>query len=252
MSIVQAIVVISVILLHQKCTAFVPVSCPVSYTRSTRTRSFVKSLKCRADLNGCDGFRYGNLGRKDFITAFVRIGGTLATIYTPLISNAVEPNDVLGERILLKGTVKLKNGDEMLPEERSSSALYITARPQKVDNIPRAILDGSNGKPPPVLASRIPNPVFPYDFTLSTLDLTPEGAFGLDVSRGKYWFEGENMVVSARWDTDGIASTRDPTDLVGRSQYFASAKDDGETMVTVELVGRGLAGKMVTGKSKKS
>jgi hypothetical protein len=129
--------------------------------------------------------------------------------------------------------------------------LYITVRPQRPDNVPKAILAGSNGKPPPVLACRISNPVFPYVFELTTMDLTPEGAYILDRSREKYWFEGENLIVSARWDTDGVASTRDPPDLVGRSQYSVpSSMWNEERPLIVELSGRGIAGKLVTGRSK--
>jgi hypothetical protein len=180
---------------------------------------------------------------------------------TPLVANATgseeEVQDSLdaSKRTFVKGIVQLTAGEEnLIPEEVSSSALYITARPQRPDNVPRAILDGSYGKPPPVLACRIPNPSFPYEFKLSTLDLTPEGAYFLDESsRDKYWFEGENLVVSARWDTDGVASTRDPTDLVGRSQYYSSLSGkEGESLVIVELSGRGITGKLVTGKNKKS
>jgi len=100
-------------------------------------------------------------------------------------------------------------------------------------------LDGSRGKPPPVLTARLGNSYsFPLDFQLTALDLTAEGrgatatatatatAGGEDASSTKeeveYWWNDLDLIVSARWDTDGIAATRDPSDLVGRG--FASSK----------------------------
>jgi len=158
-------------------------------------------------------------------------------------------DDARSSRSLVKGMVTLK-APERLPEDTSTSALYITARPNKADNVPKAILDGSNGKPPPVLAARFPNPSFPFDFELSELDLTVEGvaqvtsAASLSVS-DNYWWENQDLIISGRWDTDGIAATRDPTDLVGRSQFYASRSEK----VDLQIGGRGVTGKLVTGKS---
>lgn len=155
----------------------------------------------------------------------------------------------LPNKTFVKGIVTLK-GVENFPQNSdsfSSAALYITARPNKVD-VNRAIQDGSNGKSPPVLTARIPEPRFPHEFSLSSLDLTQEGAAVLDDA--KFWFEGMDLTISARWDTDGVASTRDPTDLVGRSMFVAKlGLDDGQ--VVVPLTGRGFTGKIVTGKGKK-
>jgi hypothetical protein len=44
-----------------------------------------------------------------------------------------------------------------------------------------------------------------------------------------------------------LASTRDPADLVGRSLYVSKGGDD----VVVQIGGRGITGKFVTGKAKK-
>lgn len=72
------------------------------------------------------------------------------------------------------------------------------------------------------------------------------------------------QVVSARLDSDGVAATRDPEDLVGRALMkktklskavpatAASPGDQASTevpQVTVPLQGRGFGGKLVTGKS---
>ena len=120
----------------------------------------------------------------------------------------------------------------------STSALYITARPNTADNVPRAILDGSRGKPPPVLIVRLSDVTsFPLSYSFTDNDVTVEG----QAQDGGYWWFGAPLVVSARWDTDGVAATRDPDDLVGRS-VSTSGK------VTVELQGRGAAGKFFTAK----
>lgn len=181
---------------------------------------------------------------------------------------ASKPVLVPVERSLLKGKVTSTTQID-LPEgiDPTLSALYITARPNKADNVPRAILDGSNGKPPPILAARFANPIFPFEFDLSTLDLTQEG-IGIGFSdnnqqsddanekQKRFWFEGQDLIVSARFDTDGVAATRSPTDLVGRAQYtYSASQSSGDAIptVTIPLQGRGFTGKLVTGtgKSKK-
>lgn len=142
-------------------------------------------------------------------------------------------------------------------------ALYITARPITADNVPRAILDGSRGKPPPVLIARFPNvSSFPYHAILTAKDITVEGNTGAVDGEGAsttttssytYWWQGQGLVVSARWDTDGVAATRDPTDLVGRALWNPSAGTAGKGgddnwLVNVQLQGRGPAGKLFTSK----
>ena len=143
-------------------------------------------------------------------------------------------------RVFVRGRITVEGGEPT----SSSSALYITARPAKAADVPRAILDGSNGKPPPCLAARIPltSDSFPYEFSLTDLDLTPEGASSAESGR---WFDGIDLVVSARYDTDGVAATRDPTDLVGR----AIARRD---PIVIQLKGRGFGGKLVTSKGSSS
>ena len=198
----------------------------------------------------------------------------------------------------------------------SAAALYITARPNTVDNVPRAILDGSMGKPPPVLVARIPNvTTFPFQVILTNKDVTVEGGATSTTSmttvgtnkngaedcppspnndsnvpsysNNYWWLQGGasagagGLVVSARLDSDGVAATRDPTDLVGRTTILlrptstataaASAvvpqqeqqqsgtttndycqpsqqqmQQDVVASVTVELQGRGVAGKFFT------
>jgi len=147
-------------------------------------------------------------------------------------------------KIYVSGTATLQSGIS-IDEIGTNASLYVTARPNKPDNVPRAILDGSRGKAPPVLSARFANPTFPFEFDLSSQWLTPEGA---SVVEGKdtddVWWRGEDLIISARLDSDGVAATRDPTDLVGRGIY--TAKDDSK--VSIELQGRGMFGKAVTKK----
>ncbi len=141
------------------------------------------------------------------------------------------------------GTATLQAG---LPNDNivSGAALYVTCRPNRPDNVPKAILDGSRGKPPPVLAARFENPKFPFEFSLTTDNLTPEGASAVEGSSGTIWWSGEDLVVSARLDSDGVAATRDPNDLVGRGFYSPKTND----AAMIELQGRGMFGKAVTSK----
>lgn len=207
----------------------------------TSRANLEKNMVANPDYECKDGC--GDLSRRFFIGVVAAVATTSGSPSLAIADDTQSASTLPKERKLVSGTVTVKSV-EGLPEDTSSSAVYITARPSKADNVPRAILDGSNGKPPPVLSSRIPNPEFPYDFQLSTLDLTQEGAASMPNDR--YWFEGQDLTISARWDTDGVASTRDPTDLVGRSQYLSSKNNE----PVVQLSGRGITGKLVTGKAK--
>ena len=90
------------------------------------------------------------------------------------------------------------------------SALYVTARPNTPNDVPQAILSGTRGKPPPVLTLRVSSPTFPTTVILDANNLTTEGA------QGEYWYN-KPLIVSARWDSDGVAATRSPEDLVGEN-----------------------------------
>ena len=174
-------------------------------------------------------------------------------VLSPQVSQAAEE---IEPRTVLQGTVSLASGVPFPPESMestSSSAIYLTCRPDKPDNVPAAILNGSRGKPPPVLAARIENPSFPLDISLVVpRDLTVEGASSTNASGdGKQldidnlWWLKEDLIVSARWDSDGVAATRSPEDLVGRTVW-----KNGEAKVQLELGGRGAFGKYVTGGKK--
>jgi hypothetical protein len=148
------------------------------------------------------------------------------------------------------------SGSTITPQP-SPPALYITCRPDRPDNVPNAILSGTRGKPPPVLVARYENPSFPFGFTLTTNDLTVEGLptvqnndfFSSSLSSSssgslfQYWWNHDTLIVSARLDSDGIAATRSPDDLVGRGVWNPTK----DKVATVALQGRGPAGKFVTG-----
>lgn len=109
-----------------------------------------------------------------------------------------------------------------------------------------------------MLSARFANPTFPFEFTLTSQNFTPEGAsivvdgaptaITYDDTNSDVWWSGEDLIVSARLDSDGVAATRDPTDLVGRGVYSGSKAN--ASVVSVELQGRGLFGKSVTGARK--
>jgi hypothetical protein len=161
------------------------------------------------------------------------------------------------ETIFLSGRINLPSGmtdpGEMGNDgiEATKPALYVTARPNRPDNVPKAILDGSRGKSPPILVARFESPVFPFDFKLSGKDLTPEGAGSSNdnqqstTTSGTFWWSADDLIISARWDNDGVAATRSPDDLVGRNVW----KQGTATGFVLDLQGRGTFGKFATKKS---
>lgn len=178
------------------------------------------------------------------------------------------------EKVYLRGTVTLQSGlslpslSDQTQAAAAAAALYITVRPNVPDDASRAILDGTRGKSPPVLSARFPVvpsttseqliDFFPFEFELTRQNLTPEGAYlpptgsgsavEQDEAAARLWWENsKDLIVSARLDTDGVASTRDPEDLVGRG-ISSIRPSDNAYVVSVELRGRGMFGKSVTGR----
>lgn len=156
------------------------------------------------------------------------------------------------ETVVLRGRVTLASDVVLDPSRYQGAALYVTCRPETPDNVPAAILNGTRGKAPPVLSSKIINPSFPLDLELSVpRDLTPEGAsngesdtFILDPNR--VWWKETDLVVSARWDSDGSVATRSPDDLVARGRS-KRGPDSIVSTTELELTGRGAFGKFATG-----
>ena len=235
-----------------------------SYLPATNTNSY------RIDDNQrilTDGHEQ-QTSRRQLMTSLMQNGSFVAFLSSmkPSVSHAIEGEESstseesssssTKNRTILQGKIELQSGI-ILPEDISTSALYITARPNNAVDVPRAILDGSNGKAPPVLAVRFPNVIqFPYEFELSLNDLTLEGSSKIsaddtDGSSNNYWWEGKDFIVSARWDTDGIAATRNPTDLVGRSLFAVGSNGDRSVGAAIQLQGRGFTGKLITGGKQK-
>ncbi len=199
--------------------------------------------------NKINGEYFRSYCRRDFGKSLLGAMAVIPFLIEPGLADDDENVPIVTKgRTLLRGTVNLQNGVVIDEQDiLSRSALYVTARPNNPVDVPRAILDGSSGKPPPVLAARIPNARFPLSFELTASDLTIEGSaliLGED-NNESYWWEGKDLIVSARFDSDGVAATRDPTDLVGRGLVRSNEE------VSIQLQGRGLTGKLFTGKSNK-
>eukprot|EP00617_Octactis_speculum_P006422 CAMPEP_0185778622 /NCGR_PEP_ID=MMETSP1174-20130828/93049_1 /TAXON_ID=35687 /ORGANISM="Dictyocha speculum, Strain CCMP1381" /LENGTH=201 /DNA_ID=CAMNT_0028467411 /DNA_START=100 /DNA_END=705 /DNA_ORIENTATION=+ len=185
-----------------------------------------------------------SVSRRNLLDAFTAASSFVA--FQPLSSSA----DIATP--IVKGVITLQAGVDPPP---TGSALYITVRPDRPDNVPQAILSGTRGKPPPIAAARFDGPrEYPFQFELQApVDLTPEGAATAnenDDTITSFWWSGSNFVVSARLDSDGVAATRDPTDLVGRGVFKADSSIlTTKREVLIELQGRGVGGKFVTKKS---
>jgi hypothetical protein len=235
----------------------------------TTVRTSPRSTSCQRGATSYDETQHHHeislsvMDRRQTVAAIISSSWVLGTT----ASNASDDNDNSSSVVqptttpLLKGLVTLEDGTQLLnnPEmttSSSSSALYVTCRPNKPDNVPGAILSGTRGKPPPVMAARYENPTFPFEFTLSApTDMTMEGASvdGIPNSSPvldpeKFWWKDDDLIVSARWDSDGVAATRSSEDLVGRGFWKKGTGDDSSTQVV--LTGRGAFGKFATGKSK--
>ena len=111
---------------------------------------------------------------------------------------------------IASGKVLLRPGVQAVGSENAGAALYVTARPA----------DGQTGvfaqagKVPPLAAARYPTPLtFPFEFSLSAADLTPEFA-AVDASA----YAGADLLVTARFDTDGVAATRGPDECAPRDR----------------------------------
>lgn len=175
--------------------------------------------------------------------------GALPWEFSPQLAHAED--GASKESTFVYGTVNLPAGitdpgpvptSDENNQPPTKPALYVTVRPNRPDNVPRAILDGSRGKPPPVLAARFENPGFPFEFGLGEKDLTPEG---MGNESGGYWWSSDDLIVSARWDSDGVAATRSPEDLVGRNLWKKGTTEG----FVLDLQGRGKFGKYATKKS---
>jgi hypothetical protein len=85
-------------------------------------------------------------------------------------------------------------------------------------------------------------------YSLMLQDLTVEGR-DLWTLNPQQTMNARDWIVSARLDSDGVAATLDPTDLVGRNYYTHTSSKTGLPLtVDLELQGRGIGGKFFTRK----
>ena len=138
----------------------------------------------------------------------------------------------------ITGTITL--GDGVQAPESLSRALYITAKPDLGFINSQLLLR----KFPAVMSQRIPGEkvTFPYTYTLNEKE---DGTEDVNLQREK-WVTLP-LIVSARSDTDGVAATRDETDLVGKGDS-SRTQDDSWSQANIMLEDRGVGGKLVTGR----
>ena len=218
---------------------------------STRSAEEVVSYGVKEDV-------FSTIKRREFnsILPKIIVGSQVIAPNQPAAADDEMSHSTL--TTILKGVVTLKPGSE--PVSSESAALYVTAKPETTINAPKVIADAFAGRPPPVLTARFPISTgvdaFPFNFQFTESDITVEGAYqdgnGNEKSN-KYWWIHDNLVVSARFDSDGVAATRDPDDLVGRSFSLVAKGDSGdnfryENYVDIQLQGRGVGGKFITTK----
>ncbi|KAL7467096.1 hypothetical protein ACHAXS_009267 [Conticribra weissflogii] len=230
-------------------------------TNSNRNRLSASTSPLPSDQPKLD------VNRRKFSASFLAIAGSfqLAEISTADVTPLAKNTKV----IIVEGVANLKEGSVFPASKPYDAALYITARPESMNNAPKDLFDAMGGRPPPVLTFPIEDgDSFPFSFQITSDAVTPEGAFGssgreilktevLGAEGCTYWWSKDNLVISARLDTDGVAITRDPEDLVGRSISFipksksdekASNSSQFRRKIVIELQGRGIGGKFVTRK----
>ena len=141
--------------------------------------------------------------------------------------------------IIATGVVQLQNGATVIGA--AEAALYVTVRPAEAGG--GALQAGT--KVVPLATARVAAPIaFPYKFQLTEADLTDEYK-SIELSS----FKNLDLLVSARFDGDGVAATRGPDDLVGRGllRKAGSSEPTSWKPAVVELQGRGLTGRLLTG-----
>lgn len=191
------------------------------------------------------------INRRDYVALIA----STVIVALPTLSDAVNTTTIL------KGVVTLKPGTQAITS--TGSALYVTAKPETTINAPKAIAEAFAGRPPPVLTARYPissgSSAFPFDFQFTESDITAEGLYedaNAEKKANRCWWMNDNLVISARFDSDGVAATRDPDDLVGRSFSLVERKENDNTFrynskVEIQLQGRGVGGRFITTKKEK-
>lgn len=154
---------------------------------------------------------------------------TIATLFFMI------PPTFADQPMKISGIASISSSSQIPPGD--SVALYVTVRPE----------GSSFSKPIPIMSKRIGNiQKYPVLFTLDyDSDKTVEGAQMLSTGMDSI----NSVTVSARLDTDGMASTRSPEDLVGRGNSRWN-HNNGWNDINIELVGRGITGKFITGSKR--
>jgi hypothetical protein len=178
-------------------------------------------------------------------TKMMKVGQRVAAsfaIFMPLMSGAVSPIPALAidvdPVVTMNGQIQLSSVNIAAPTG-DKSALYITVR-EDVGVWTSAV---RNMKPPPIMTKRMTNiKNFPVSVTLNSKDdMTQEGAASADE-----WMNSKRpLIISSRLDSDGVASTRSPEDLVGQGEAKYNGNNGWESF-SVDLSGRGVAGKFIT------
>tara|TARA_B110001452_G_scaffold251178_1_gene240014 strand:+ start:440 stop:1093 length:654 start_codon:yes stop_codon:yes gene_type:complete len=208
--------------------------CSNSLNSSLAMRVLVLALAC------CAPFPAHSLSLRLPTSRRSLLASAGAACAAPLLP--VKPARAAEENLIALGTVSIKPG--VVPPTQERGALYVTARVIPSNNVGRYV---TAGKVPPLATARFASPIaFPFEVRLNAEEhLTPEFA---GVPREEW--AGQDLTISARWDTDGTAATRDPDDLVGRGLLEKTGKTDASLWrkPAVMLEGRGLTGRILTGK----
>ena len=139
--------------------------------------------------------------------------------------------------VTISGIITLEDG--VAAPETLSKALYITAKPDLGFINSNLLLR----KFPAVMSKRIPgeNVKFPLQYSISE---ATDGTEDVALQRNK-WVDLP-ITISVRYDTDGVAATRDSTDLVGKGESERDKATDTWQQSNIALSDRGLGGKLVT------
>jgi|Transcript_105289 hypothetical protein len=170
--------------------------------------------------------------RREALAALAGIG-----LIGPHIANA-EDSDAT---TIVRGRVTLQQG---AGDSRDTGALYVSVKQVSgFEDVLKATRGSGSGSAPPIAVARYPAPVqFPFDFVLRDADLTPEGTQAGRSSWGK-----KDLVVTVRYDVDGVAATRNADDLVGQVTVLQEANGLGPA--NVEIKGRNALDKQTVTKA---
>lgn len=192
-----------------------------------------------------DGYKLASV-RKAMATLAIVGSCGLGTSPALAASSAVKPDFTkpseavkAANPVTISGIITLEDG--VAVPEAPTRALYITAKPDLGFINSNLLLR----KFPAVMSKRIPGEsvTFPLEYSIS------ESADGTeDVALQRERWVNLPMIISVRYDTDGVAATRDPTDLVGKGDSSRNQGDDTWVKANLALSDRGVGGKLVTAK----